>query len=242
MHSAWSRWKMLICRIRSQQCKRLHLRLLRHFFAAWVSAWQLQCSVLAALSSIDAEENQDNPPLFVRVRHSAHASVQTHRPSIHASLSLVIHRLASGVLVIFIRAWRLAARRMRALRWGLKRLFARVLKAWAYRPKHAPSTDSLDLGADDSDAVNDEQGWWQLLISPKGSSASSMLPQCMGSSTAFSPSKIHAARTVSTANTVSRRLVNSMQNPYFLMQDAVSMNHSTRIPSLPLLLKSEALS
>jgi hypothetical protein len=151
-------------------------------------------------------------------------------------------RVMCCAVLIFIRAWRLAARRMRALRWGLKRLFARVLKAWAYRPKHAPSTDSLDLGADDSDAVNDEQRWWQLLISPKGSSASSMLPQCMGSSTAFSPSKIYAARTVSTANTVSRRLVNSMENPYFLMQDAVSMNHSTRIPSLPLLLKSEALS
>jgi hypothetical protein len=213
MHSAWSRWKMLILRIRSQQCKRVHFRLLRHFFVAWVSAWQLQCLVLSALSSIDAEANQDNPPLFVRVRHSAHASVQTRRPCIHPSLSLVIHRLASGALVIFIRAWRRAARRMRALRWRLKRLFARVLKAWAYRPKHTPFTDSLDLGTDDSDAVNDEQRWWQLLLSPKSSSAPNMLPQFTGSSTAISPSNNHAARAVSTANTVSRRLVNSMENP-----------------------------
>jgi hypothetical protein len=239
MHSAWSCWKTLIRRIRSQQCKRLHLRLLRRFFFAWGSAWRLQCSVLSALSSIDAEENQGNPSLFVRVRHSAHASVQTRRPCIHASLSLVIHRLASGVLVIFIRAWRLAARRMRALRWGLKRLFARVFKVWAYRPKHFPFTDNL--GTDDSDAANDEQRWWQLLISPKSSSASNMLPQSTGSSTAFSPSNNLAARTLSTANTVSRRLANSMHNPYCLIQDAVSVNHSTRIPSLLALLKIEAL-
>lgn len=32
-----------------------------------------------------------------------------------------------------------------------------------------------------------------------------------------------------------------MDNPYCLMQDAVSVNHSTRIPSLLALLKIEAL-
>jgi hypothetical protein len=165
---AWSRWQLLIRGVHAMQRLRLRLRRLRKLFRAWAAAALLQRAVLAALSEANSQDLPGGSSArFVRARAQAPASVQTVRMRSHPSLPVVIYRLASHALAPYLRAWRHAARRTSALRWGRRLACKRVMRVWAFGPKAAATRYQY---IDESDSCEEERTWSDM-ISPKIASA-----------------------------------------------------------------------
>ena len=200
--SAWSRWQMLMRRVRAFQRLRVRLRQLRKCFGAWAADAQLHVSVLAALAFSGAKEQDGSLCQFVRVRPHAHSSVQTVRPSVHPSLSVVIKRLALRSVLQFLHTWRKVTRCSCALRWGIRHIFARVMRVWTYRPEPASIINDQDIKH--GDFISDDQRWQQL-ISPRSAYTPAPLP--FSSATAHAPPNHNANFKASTKATASRRFI-----------------------------------
>jgi hypothetical protein len=217
MTSAWSQWLLLMRHIRAFQRLRMRLRRLRQCFRAWAAEFQLQCAVLAALSLSDAPERNGSPPEFVRARPHVHSSVQTVRLIIHPSLSVVIHRLVLCAVVPFLHIWRRTTRHSCALRWGIKRTCAHVMRVWVHRLKQAEVDDDQHNG--NVDFVDDDQRWQQL-ISLQSAPAPQQLPGLVSSITASSLSKTLRSSEAMPKTSVSRRSVYFMNTSHSLTRIA----------------------
>ncbi len=189
-------------RVRAFQRLRVRLRRLRKCFGTWAADMQLHSSVLAALAFSGAKEQDGSLSQFVRVRPHLHSSVQTVRPSVHSSLSVVIKRLALRSVLQFFHTWRKVTRCSCALRWGIRHIFARVMRVWTYRPEPAIIINDQDIK--NGDFISDDERWQQL-ISPRSACTPAPIP--FSSATAHAPSNNNANVKASTKATASRRFV-----------------------------------
>jgi len=192
---------MIRC-VRAFQRWRLRLHLSRKYFIGWAAVMQFQRAVLAALSVADNRNHDSSSSQFVRVRPQAHSGVQTTRPLSNQALPGVIHRLVMCSLVPFFLTWRKSALRSRAVRWDIKRTFARVIKVWTHRGKPSSATD--DQHVDSSAFIDDDQRWRQL-ISPQTCRVTDQFPGLVSSIAASSPSKNNSAFEVTSRQSASLR-------------------------------------
>jgi hypothetical protein len=202
IYQAWSQWQKMIRCVRAFQRWRLRLLLSRKFFMSWAAVTQFERAVLAALSVADVRNHESSSSQFVRVRPQAHSFVQTARPLSNPSLPGLIHRFVMCSLVPFFLTWKKSALRSRAVRWDIKRTFARVMKVWTHQRKPSRATD--DQHIDSSAFIDDDQRWRQL-ISPQRYRVTDQYLGLVSSIAASSPSKNNSTFEVTSRQNASRR-------------------------------------